>query len=355
MIVVFSLGFGVGDGKIALRWPIFKTASSTKGVVEGPPVEFLFIDVDRLGSYLAQLKGGTFTKESLGEKVVKTASGSVEVVSVLKGGVSAQEENFVEREVTPTASSSFFELEEALKDRGNSQEKRFLHNFHKHVEGRDKEENLEDGDFVRFKAVVRGPVYLNPYVAQHHAATTSALFPVWTRAPAARKRAKARRRAAEKFERQVGKDPRAVLSLEPIQKGTSRTRGVKFLMPVHLDQLNQEPSLLNAGGMFTVVGKVVRVFAQHRRAPHGPIALRHSYVDIATQQTWQRPLRTAPDELICRASYACSTMFEGPGRTNRAERRRWTRRMRRRMLRALKRGTRIDGTGAVILPVAIYR
>ena len=350
-------------GTIGIRWPFFQPTHRAKGATKEPPFEFLFIDVNRLGSYLAQLEGGAFARESLGEKVVKSTSGNVEVVNTLKAGASSEEEEFVEREVTPTASSSLVELEEDLKHDLNDDNaiETFIHTFSTHISAKEKEDQrVSDGRFVIFRASVRGPIYLNPYLALHNAATASALFPAGRRNREIRTKAKARRKAVIKFERQVGKNPRAIIALQPVQHPNgnphmSLQTVVTLLMPIHLDQLNQDPSLLGSGGQFTVVGKVIRVFRRHAVDKNTPIAHRHSYVDYSTLETWLRPLKTAPGELVCRTSYACSTAVEGPSSTTRHERQHWIRQTRLDMLEALKQNTRIHEEGAVILPVAIYR
>jgi hypothetical protein len=360
-VFVLIASISLAGGTIGIRSPFFRSVQRKKGALKRPPFEFLFIDVNRLGSYLAQLEGGAFARESLGEKVVKSTSGSVEVVNTLKAGGSSEEEEFVERQVTPTASSSLVELEEDLENlKDENTVETFIHTFSTHISAKENGLRVSDGRFVIFHAAVRAPIYLDPYVALHDAATASALFPVRSRNRVARTRAKARRDAARKFERQVGENPRAVIALQPTQHANGKPHEelpgeVTLLMPIHLDQLNQDPSLLRAGGEFTVVGKVVRVFGKHVVTEKTPIAHRHSYVDFSTLEAWQRPLRTAPDGLICRASYACTVAIEGSGHIARAQRRRWIRHTRQEMLTALKRDTRIDGKGAVILPVAIYR
>ena len=315
------------------------------------PFEFLYIDVDRVGAYWAQLKGGAFAKQRLSQKIVNTASGGLEVPGA-KASASTQEENFVEREVTPTTASSFVELEEELKD---ELEKEFLRNFHSRITKEREGKKLEDGDFVSFESEIESPLYLSPYLAVHRAATVSALIPMPARATARRRKAvKLRREAAKKFHKQVGKNPRVILTIQPEQPDGRES--AKYLLPIHVRQLNDERSLLRSGGTFTVVGKVVRLFPRSGSSESGDQRPSdYSYVDSPTRQIWTHPLKHAPKELICRTNFDCAEAVQGRNGVRGPFRQKLIREARRRMLRELKNGTQIESSGAVIIPVAIYK
>jgi hypothetical protein len=365
IIAIFLIGFVVGAKDIDFQSPIGAASpAEPEEATVSQPFEFLYLDISRVGSYLAQLKGGTYVKQRLTEKVVNKASGEVTFQSVLKAGASSENEDFVEREVTPTAASSFLELVKELK---GAIEKGYVHNFRGHAESVSLAGNVtgnskvEEGEFIRFRAKLHAPSYFAPYLEVHHAATLAALFPSRGREKAKREFAKRQRDAARKFEKQVGRNPRFLLTIKPEQNGQSE-RSVTFLMPVRLRQLNEERSLLLSGGAFTVVGKVTRLFMPWPTGDETTTHTKHaSYIDSLTRELWTQPLVTAPKGLICRASPACARAIEesdlrGYARRVRAERvHSEIEGTRRHMLGALRRETKIKHAGAVILPIAIYR
>jgi len=372
ILAVLVIGYGVGrSNDVVFHSPISfqgaaeKVSSKEMEAKVDQPFEFLYLDTTRVGAYLAQLTGGAYAMQHLAEKVTKKLNGEVTLLNALKGGASSENENFVEREVTPTAASSFLELVKKLKEK-HQIEKGFLHHFNTHSAGEtvqgdmDGNNKVEEGEFVRFRALLRDPVYFEPYLAIHHAATLSALFPIRGKAKGERVLVKRQREAARKFEEQVGRNPRFLLMIKPKQKPD--TGEVTYLMPVRLRQLNEERSL-QSGGLFTVVGKVTRVFPPQSADDAQPTdsAPAYAYVDSLTRQLWKQPLIGAPKGLICRASPACSTRIEESG-THRAARQKEANEVhshiegiRRHMLEVLREQTEIKSTGAVILPIAIYK
>jgi hypothetical protein len=373
LVVVLVIGYVIGrSNDVVFHSPIsFQGAANEKGSKKetearvDQPFEFLYLDTTRVGAYLAQLTGGAYVKQHLAEKVTKKLNGEITLLNTLKGGVSSENENFVEREVTPTAASSFLELVKKLKEKRQI-EKGFLHHFNTHsanetVKGdMDANGKVEEGEFVRFRALLRDPIYFEPYLTIHHAATLSALFPTRGKRRGEREFVNRQREAARKFGEQVGRNPRFLLAIKPKQEPD--TGEVTYLMPVRFRQLNEERSL-QSGGLFTVVGKVTRVFPPQSADDTRPTdpAPAYAYVDSLTRQLWKQPLIGAPKELICRASPACSTRIEESG-THRAARQKEAEKVhnhiegiRRHMLEALREQTEIKSTGAVILPVAIYK
>jgi hypothetical protein len=359
IFAIFLIGYLVGAKGFG-----FITSPGTTDQEEATvsqPFEFLYLDISRVGSYLAQLKGGTYVKQRLSEKVVNKVSGEVAFQSALKAGASSENEDFVEHEVTPTAASGFLEL---VKELNSAIERGYVRDFRHHakrvslagdISGNRK---IEEGEFIRFRASLHAPIYFNPYLEVHHAATLAALFP--SRGGTKREFVKRQRKAARRFEEQVGRNPRFLLTIEPAQKESERK--ATYLMPVRLGQLNEERSLLSSGGAFTVVGKVTRLFMPWPTAGETTAQTDHaSYIDSLTRELWAHPLASAPKSLICRASPACATAIEESGLRGSALRARAAGAhsqievIRRHMLNALHRETEIKHAGAVILPIAIYR
>lgn len=361
LLAAFAFGFGVGCGKIELHCPISFTAEGDRPRSAGQsggraPHEFLLLDTNRVDSYLAQMTNGDTAIKHLSQRLTKSAGAGFEL-SGAKLEAKTQQESFVEREVTPTAASRLIELEAKLDKQGLVKKEKLLHEFRKGpADEHDVEaevESLEDGDMVRFKATLRGPAYLDPYLTVTHAATVPALFPKAIRIPTGRALVEARREAAKKFRKQIGKDPRAILGFQPRQE--IGRRNISVLMPLHMKQLSEERSLLRTGGTFTILGKIVRIFSPEPVARESRKRT-YSYIDTPTLQTWLHPIRRATGELICRANLTCATRVEvSKGATGRS-RRNAIDRARRTMIRALRKGTRIgrDG-GALVIPVAIYR
>jgi hypothetical protein len=360
-VIVAAVIGGFVLAKLHFRSP-FGPADAT--AVKHTPLEFLYLDNTRVEAYLAELDRGTFAQQSLRHK--ETTKESAEVAaSGAKAGSSSEAEDFIERVVTPTAASEFIELDDLLSphdlvlDQSGSEG----------AEDDGEEDELQEGDFVRFQAnSLRPPTYLNPYLAVQQAGTLSALFPMPSHQPAQRAVVERRREASRQFKKQVGEDPRVVFALQ--MTTGSETESAKVLLPLKASELTDERSLIKfGGGRFTVVGKVVRIFPEEgEEGIESGVNGRHgeplAYVDSPTRETWEHPLENAPGELICRTSPKCVREVEerrnAQGKVVRTkkvgeERREAIRRTRQRMLTKLHNQTEIAKEGTVILPIAIYK
>jgi hypothetical protein len=290
----------------------------------GGPAEFLYLDPHRVNAYLAQVNGGTFDTEKVIRKLTNSLNANLGVPGA-EGGGSQENETSVEREVKPTDASNFFLLRNGLNQQGELNEVG-LRFFNRDIA------HLHEGAFVAFQSTaLLSPQYLNPYLAVREEHTIETMFPD---SPRERKRAK-------EFSGTAGTDPRVVFALQ--------RKGSTYLLPMDAAFLTTERSLLKyGGGKFTVVGKVVRVFPgpgdQHEPA----------YIDSPTRETWEQPLKRAPEDLLCRTNPNCVDKMRNEkmtetGRSEAAEEARAT------VLEALARQTTIEQRGAVILPVAIYK
>jgi hypothetical protein len=348
-----------------LHWPL-TFDDPTGSASQDKPFEFLYLDSARVEAYLAELDGGTFAQQHLSHKVIQTANGEFTVEPV-KAGVSAEDENLLEREVTATAASRYVEL---LHQLGSEVHYVDVRHFKTNIRC-----NLSEGDFVSIETrYVRPPVYLNPFLAVKQAGTLSALFPMPSSDPEQRKLVEARREAALQFSRQVGEDPRAVFAIQPRVGG--ELGKVRYLLPMAVGQLSAERSLIKfGGGEFTVVGKVVRIFPrgpcdsarageprQQRQIAYrtegdrgkGADEAEHpAYVDSPTRETWEHALEGATPELICRTNPRCASAVRS-GDLHGGARLRLIEAARREILRKLRAQTRIEKYGAVILPIATY-
>lgn len=306
----------------------------------GGPAEFLYLDTGRVAAYLAQVDGGSFDSEKLTHKLTDTLSGKLTIADAAEAGGSTAEEDFVEREVTPTAASSFFSLYAGLKKQHEVTPIR-LRYFENDVR------HLREGQFVSFQTTAMlSPIYLNPYLAARQANTLGTIFPDG-KGERLTKKTIAERHAASRFVELVGETPRVVFSLHPEKEELEKP--FSYLLPMSARELTEEQSLLKyGGGQFMVVGKVVRVFPEDDDE-HKP-----AYVDSATLRTWEQPLRNAPGELLCRTDPRCAWKVHQYHLRGKALLRA-TKESRERALAALREQTMIGKRGAVIIPIAIYK
>jgi hypothetical protein len=286
------------------------------------PVEFHYLDNERAAAYLAQLQGGASKLERV-TQTLKDTVGAKAALGGLEAQASVEEQRFVEREVTPTAASIFFQLFDALDDGGYLQRLR---------------DEPQEGDFVLVEGVrLQSPYYISPFLVVNQATTLATILPLPEQDPA---RVERQRDRARTFAEQIGDDPRMVFSFR------DRRTGDKFLLPMRYEQLTDERSLIkDGGGEFTVVGKLVRMFREDN--PKQP-----EYKDSPTRETWIQPLERAPRLLLVRSSMAC----QAPGVKRPPEGVEPGIKYVKTCLRTnLVQQTRISKTGGVILPVAIFK
>jgi hypothetical protein len=289
-------------------------------------------------TYLEEIQGGEVKSEEESHKLTKSLSAKLAVQGELETGTSSQQEDSIERAVTPTAASAYMELFNDLKQ--GDKIKRIKWYRYRSLE------HLSEGQFVLFRTeAVRSPVYLDPYLAVRQSATLSSLFPTPRHGTASDGRVRSERQAARGFLKQVGHDPRMVFSLKPPPSSAP----IRYLLPLRYGHLNGEGSLLkDGGGALSVLGKVVRILPE----PHQRHGL--SYVDFATRQAWRRPLHQAPGALLCRSDPLCEKKVRGV-QGNRTKLDEAIREARKSMETALTEQTQVERRGAVVIPIAIYK
>jgi hypothetical protein len=296
-------------------WPGGSATDDSLGVEvfdpEVAPVEFHYLDNERAAAYLAQLQGGAARLERV-TRTLKAATGVTASVAGAEAGASQEQERFIEREVTPTAASVFFQLFDALRDGG------FLTRL------RDRPPPKE-GDFVQIDHVeLVDPDYLSPYLVVRQAETLSAVFPLRSTDPDQRRTVERQREKAKQFAEQVGPNPRFVFFFK---------RHGRFLLPMRYKQLTDERSLIrDGGGDFTVIGKLVRVFNDADPALS-------EYKDAPTREAWAYALDKAPTDLLVQSSPECAEAHDVDGC----------------LLRLLRQETSVPGRGGVILPIAVFK
>jgi hypothetical protein len=336
--VVLVLGLAI----IALFWHISEEHGKSNPTTIEPtmkPIEFLYLDGDRALTYLEEIQGGAVKSEEESHKVVTALNAKLQLQGTLESGGFQEDERLLQRSVTPTAASIYMELFSDLKQGRNI--KRI------HWSRYSLLERIHEGQFVLFSTeALRPPVYLDPYLAVRQDRTLSTLFPMPAHDPIKRREVLAKRAASKLFARQVGMDPHMAFLLKPYK----HPHEIQYILPVNYKDFNAEDSLLkDGGGSLTVLGKVARILPEpleEMERKNGP-----SYVDFATRETWQRPLRQAPGALLCRSEPRCAVEISREHRPIAQA----TSHARRTMELALSKQTAVENKGAVVIPIAIYK
>jgi len=303
---------------------------SGSATVDAPPIrpaEYLYLDNARVAAYLSQEQDGTVPTLKRSLKRTAELSAGIKGGGVAEVAGKSQVERFVEETVTPTAASAFTALLRELKANGH------LRAFDATDSSRFPQ--LKEGMIVRIRTDgLLQPSYSEPYSVVKEAATLRALFP----------HSRAARRAARRFARSVGPNPRLTFALE-----TRRLKGkgyIRYLLPIQYGGLSDERSLFT--GRHKILAKVVRVFASP--APDDTQLQTNTYsqlkqesaplfVDAATRETWTLPLRKVPKQLLAHLQRCGGAPKPA--------------------LRCLKRKllsqTSVWAPGAVLVPIAIYK
>lgn len=351
-----------------------------------PPADFLYLDGPRIVSYLAQLEGGRTEEVHRIDKEIHSINAAAGANGI-QIGASAQHESTAESTITRTVASGLEQLIEELRE-----DEVPLVSFHEEKEelrAPEALEQLREGWLVRFKTDdLLSPGYIAPYVVLRQSATLAALFP-HSSDRYDRHRSERQKERAESFVQQVGSNPRitfAVAPPAPLPRASSSSppppegegvifgtapeekQPVKLLLPMRYRYLTDERSLLEksrdqyTGGDLWVIGKVIRVFKENEH-PHCPPSEARKgscpkpgpqYTDYATREIWKAPLEQASGYLIKKVSHHCTIkrtkdeLQEKSGRGERAKGRAC-------FLAKLRRQTELEGPGAVILPLAIYK
>jgi hypothetical protein len=332
-----------------------------------PPAEFLYVDGPRILNYLAQLEGGRIDEVHQISKEIRSLNAGASAGGI-NAAASTQRESVADSRITRTQSSVLALLLKDLAedDRHGASVKPVA------LGGAEDLSEIREGGLVRFVThSLLSPGYIRPYLVIRQSATFGALFPEFRKHPTAARRAIHQRHKAKVFARQVGPDPRITFAVSPPSKEGEAP--LKILMPMHYQGLTGERSLLArgedryVGGRLVVIGKVARVFPLEPEESEEAAA--PAYTDFATQEIWRGPLEhAASDYLVDEISHRCETRHSStelaiakrnleagvaPMRSQAIldtpiEGREC-------FLAKLKRQTKLNAPGAVILPLAVYK
>jgi hypothetical protein len=325
------------------------------------PGEYLYLDPERVVSYLAQIRGGIPGAETQTESTQETAG--VSAGTAVAGRFERRREAGVSRQVTATTAADFLSLLDKLRDSDLQQPVRL-----KEIVARPTPPSperfaqqvaaLDEGDFVIIRNVrVLMPIHVRPYDAIRRLGPAS-----FTPDPA-------RQRAIRRYAATVGNDPRVVFNVgehtakddgaplagdlqpgpgERLRPGCPTTGWPSFgrvwpaqdavnariLLPVRYSLLAPESSLLS-GGDSVVVGKVIRVLRPPAATTAGrtPRESDVCYRDQGARNAFALTAARIPDEVIRTLP-----------RVNRDN-----------LLEALDTYASVRAPAAVVVPVAIYR
>jgi hypothetical protein len=347
----YAFGLLIGAGAIVAAWIAFGGSQDSVSADPGiPPPEYVYLDNGHVLAYLSQIEGGLSASEKVSEQVSRERSGGISASGVQVGG-SVSQQQFVERVVTPTATTRFYRLLDRLGA------KSYLHT----VDVADglpevarKLRDVPEGDFVRVRNcrfVIPNYAQLALDVRQAHGhwspsngpntPSATALFHAEQAAhpppkgqpikdmplailqhklPSAQVRT-----AAERFAAAVRANPR-VPAASCSGDDAAKPGGLDFLFPFQLGALNDDPSVL--AGPVTIVGKMLRSVRREGDA----------YVDDRSLATWLAPTE-AMDATFMR-DLGPSAYDAVNARTMSSE---------------LQTDVSVLAPGVVILPIAIYK
>jgi hypothetical protein len=265
----FALALMVGGVAGYVIYDIFHSQSRNEVVApDTPPGEYIYLDRDRVHSYLSQIVDGLADSEKRTLAETEDLSAEIKAGAAGLGGKRSQSSSF-EAQIRPTPADRFYLLLRLLRDGTSKQENGdsapWLFDLHANAadgqRGYDAACQIREGDFVR---IHEAHLLLSPYAAVLPKATYAVLnrrTPTGSVAQPDQKlfapHNRAQKRAIRRYQRLLGRDPRlpfVVRTTWAVPHAAPSTR-MTFFIPARYSSLRNEPSLIS--GTLTVVGKVV--------------------------------------------------------------------------------------------------
>jgi hypothetical protein len=302
---------------IVIGWLIRGDGNSLTVNSDTPPPDYLYIDNDRVLSYLGQIEIGLASQE----KRTSAASRAFEFSAGAQGASgtkSQQTSQSVEVEVKPTTADRFYQLLPLLiEGRSKNPDRPWIHdlngearehyNIAKHASGLCR---VHEGDFVRIE---NAHLFLPPYAAilqkvRYAQRVVKPQLPLANQGEQATPRPHTNAAAAstlqpaiKAYQRRLGSNPRLPFLVPTIVPSSNETmRRVVFFIPVRYRWIAEEPSLLS--GSLTVVGKVtfrdLRLPGRNICGRQTSAESRPHYFDQQTLLAFGPALQAAPDQLL---------------------------------------------------------
>jgi hypothetical protein len=307
--VAAGVAVGLGAGYLLFGNADEPLESSDAGI---PPPEYAYLDDARVVSYLGQIEGGLTGTERRTSSLRVQGSAGVDVAGANVGGA-REEEQFVERVVTPTATARFYRLLERLTAKGYLDEfdaarpAEFLRKLRRTAEGRFvriRNCRVELPNHIVLYKVLRAPRASTPLRQSRAFRQTGVEL--------------TSEQAARDFMRVLGPDASV-----PFGSCNGKAGKPDLLFVARYSVLNREHSVFS--GRVTVVGKLTR------RVDAGePDYLNSDVESEASNAAWALALRENG-----RAGDPTPIVLT--------------------IARDLVPATRVTGPGAVIIPIAIYK
>jgi hypothetical protein len=322
------------------------------------PGEYLYLDPERVVSYLAQIRGGFSDEETQTES--ESVSEAASADAAISANVERRRETGVSRVVTATTAADFLNLLDKLQD-ARVQRPIRVKRIDARPEAATPEEagrtfaaalmDAREGDFVVISDLrVLMPAHIRPYDAVMRLGPRSL-----TRDPAAR-------RDIRRYRAAIGPDPTVVLNVGahalsddggrlPLVPGRAGARAcppaawpafgrtwpvedpvnARILLPVRYGLLSAESSLLS-GGDSIVVGKVIRVLREPAAPTDKPRVTDVCFTDEPARRTFTLTQGRIPDAVLRAVDMTRQDVADAA--TGYAQ---------------------VRAPAAVVLPVAIYR
>jgi hypothetical protein len=280
------------------------------------PVEFLYLDDERVDAYLGQLRGGLSPTEQRSIRLTERHQAQAGFDQVVQLGGSTEHEETINRSVETNAADRFFLLESELEARFKDVDDVRLR-FKSILAPRDacaeirRLEEIKEGQILRILgANLRVPTYALALAKVAHA---DQFRPPGQDEVSPKQLARLAREGQRGLKRLVkstslGADPRLPFWLQ-IHPNRPK-KGCQVFMPAQYSKVIDAPSMLT--GPVTVVGKVVRRLTR----------LEGTYVDVDSEVRWESALRRSGprvrrllglDELGIRTVVNYSATVEYPG------------------------------------------
>jgi hypothetical protein len=361
---VFVVGGLIGGLLIWAPWQEEPQSGRFEFSSTAVPAEYLYLDPERVVSYLAQIRGGISSEETQTESVSETETVRAEAAAAAaaSAAVERRREVGVSRVVTATTAADFLNLLDKLQDPRLQRPIRVGHVDARPTAAtpdeagatfRDQVMDLREGDFVVIDNVrVLMPVLIRPYDAITRLGADS-----FTSDPAELKE-------IETYARTIGPDPKVVFNVgaHPVTDDGAPLAGrlpdgrirpgcpvtgwpsfgkrwpaqerpnARVLLPVRYGLLASESSLLS-GGDSIIVGKVIRVLREPNPPDRKPRASDVCYSDEQARDVFGLTTDRIPDVVV--------DSLSGITEENIQE--------------SLTAYAQIRAPAAVVLPVAIYR
>jgi hypothetical protein len=267
-----------------------------------PPLEFAYLDTERVDAYLGQAEDGLAEKEQRGEQIKRAVNAGLNVGANATIGASEQDEESASSTVAANAADRFYAFLRLLRKEPQASVKKskcneisrtdWLGELDLKEETQQAMQEVECigvGNFIRIDDV---QLFLPPFAqALPRVQSTNAFYGAL---PAPRSpftspaQSVALRHALHDYAKRVGTSARMPFVGAPYGEHKEVGGKVALFMPTEYRGLTHEPSLLT--GSVTVVGKIIYIARPPSKSGRKPKLAAPAYIDYPTIDTFGRAL-----------------------------------------------------------------